>query len=46
MKKKKHNPLVDADVFDSVLKRLIEHKPMPKKALSKVIKTKREKLGK
>jgi hypothetical protein len=35
---------VDADAFDSVLKRLIEHKPVPKKSLATNRKTKRGKV--
>jgi hypothetical protein len=36
--------VVDADKFDSVLKRLIEHKPVPKKSLRTSRKTKRGKI--
>lgn len=36
--------VVDADAFDSVLKRLIEHKPVPKKSIATSRKTKRGKI--
>lgn len=36
--------VVDADQFDSVLKRLIEHKPVPKKSIKASRKTKRGKI--
>jgi hypothetical protein len=35
---------VDADRFDSVLKRLIEHKPVPKKSIKASRRTKRGKI--
>lgn len=35
---------VDADAFDSVLKRMIEHKPVPKKTVKASRKTKRGKI--
>jgi hypothetical protein len=36
--------VVDADKFDSVLKRFIEHKPVPKKSLKTSRKAKRGKI--
>jgi len=36
--------VVDADQFDSVLKRLIEHKPVPKKNIKASRQTKRGKI--
>jgi hypothetical protein len=36
--------VVDADRFDSVLKRLIEHKPAPKKSIKASRRTKRGKI--
>jgi hypothetical protein len=36
--------VVDADKFDSVLKHLIEHKPVPKKSIKASRKTKRGKI--
>jgi hypothetical protein len=36
--------VVDADRFDSVLKRFIEHKPVPKKSVKASRKTKRGKV--
>jgi hypothetical protein len=36
--------VVDADQFDSVLKRLIEHKPVPKKSIKASRQTKRGKI--
>jgi len=44
-KTRQKQPLVvDADQFDSVLKRLIEHKPVPKKSVKASRKTKRGKI--
>jgi hypothetical protein len=44
-KTRQKQPLVvDADQFDSVLKRLIEHKPVPKKSIKASRKTKRGKI--
>jgi hypothetical protein len=42
---KKPKPLVvDADQFDAILKRMIEHKPVPKKNIKSSRKTKRGKI--
>jgi hypothetical protein len=42
--RQKQSLVVDADQFDSVLKRLIEHKPAPKKSIKASRKTKRGKI--
>ena len=42
--RQKPSLVVDADQFDSILKRLIEHKPVPKKSVKAGRKTKRGKI--